>query len=104
MVGVTIMRKVFSTIFIFALSPFVARIGLLNVLVTLLVLATTPLLFVGVFIMCGKKFRGMTAKRYQDISRTQSTATFSLRGAEYSHSQISSVRDSRKRRTEESKD
>ncbi|KAL3482218.1 MFS general substrate transporter [Aspergillus californicus] len=65
LVGVTLVRNAFSTAFIFALTPWIAKIGLQYVLVTILLIACLFLAFFGVFIRFGKAFRERTAERYQ---------------------------------------
>ncbi|KAH6967707.1 serine/threonine kinase 16 [Ilyonectria sp. MPI-CAGE-AT-0026] len=65
LVGVTVVRNTFSTAFIFALSPWVAAIGIKYVLVTILLIACGILMLFGVFIRYGKTFRERSASRYQ---------------------------------------
>ncbi|KAL2825001.1 MFS general substrate transporter [Aspergillus cavernicola] len=65
LVGVTLIRNAFSTAFIFALTPWIGRIGLKYVLVTILLIACAILGLFGVFIRHGKAFRERTAPRYQ---------------------------------------
>ncbi|PYI23950.1 MFS general substrate transporter [Aspergillus japonicus CBS 114.51] len=64
LVGVTLTRNTFSTVFIFALSPWVARVGLKDTFVTILVLAVAILLAFVVFLRYGKSLRGFSASRY----------------------------------------
>ncbi|PYH86302.1 MFS general substrate transporter [Aspergillus uvarum CBS 121591] len=64
LVGVTLTRNTFSTVFIFALSPWVARVGLKDTFVTILVLAVAILLVFVVFLRYGKALRGFSASRY----------------------------------------
>lgn len=65
LVGITFTRNALATVFIFALSPWIAGVGMANVYVTIGVIGIVVLLFVFVFIIKGKKFRSMTAKRYK---------------------------------------
>lgn len=65
LVGVTVVRNTFSTAFIFALSPWVAAIGIKYVLVAILLIACVILMLFGVFIRYGKTFRERSASRYQ---------------------------------------
>ncbi|KAF2489228.1 serine/threonine kinase 16 [Lophium mytilinum] len=65
LVGVTVVRNSFSTAFIFALTPWEARVGLKWVFVTILLIACAILSLFGVFIRWGKAFRGQFAGRYQ---------------------------------------
>ncbi|KAH7177067.1 serine/threonine kinase 16 [Dactylonectria macrodidyma] len=65
LVGVTVVRNTFSTAFIFALTPWVAAVGIKYVLVTILLIACAILMVFGVFIRYGKAFRERSAERYQ---------------------------------------
>ncbi|CAH0019832.1 unnamed protein product [Clonostachys rhizophaga] len=65
LVGVTLVRNTFSTAFIFSLEPWIDRIGIKYVLITILLIACLILSGFGVFIRFGKGFRGRTASRYQ---------------------------------------
>jgi len=65
MVGVTMVRNTFSTAFIFALTPWIAEIGIEHVFITILLIACAILVFVGVFIKWGKTFRERSASRYR---------------------------------------
>ncbi|RDL31800.1 Uncharacterized protein BP5553_09202 [Venustampulla echinocandica] len=71
LVGVTIVRNVFSTAFIFALSPWVAAVGIKYVLVTIVLIATVILSFLAVFIIFGKIFRARSAARYKYYAARQ---------------------------------
>lgn len=71
LVGVTVVRNTFSTAFIFAMTPWIAAIGLKWVLVTILLIACAILMFFGVFIRYGKTFRGHTASRYEYYAARQ---------------------------------
>lgn len=71
LVGVTVVRNTFSTAFIFAMTPWIAAIGLKWVLVTILLIACAILMFFGVFIRYGKTFRSHTASRYEYYAARQ---------------------------------
>ncbi|KAL2854998.1 MFS general substrate transporter [Aspergillus pseudoustus] len=71
LVGVTLVRNSFSTAFIFALTPWIDRIGVKYVLVTILLIACAFLSLFGVFIRFGKAFRERTSSRYQFYARRQ---------------------------------
>ncbi|KAJ5747043.1 serine/threonine kinase 16 [Penicillium nucicola] len=70
-VGVTLSRNTFSTVFIFALSPWIAKMGLQNVFIVILVIVCALLMFVGVFIRYGKSFREFSAARYEYYAARQ---------------------------------
>ncbi|KAJ5647470.1 hypothetical protein N7490_003842 [Penicillium lividum] len=72
-VGVTFIRNLISTIFVFALQPWVDRVGLTWFYVTFGLISTVVLLGNFVFIYFGKKFRVQAAGRYRQFS-TQSLA------------------------------
>ncbi|KAI1610876.1 serine/threonine kinase 16 [Exophiala viscosa] len=65
MVAVTVVRNSFSTAFIFALTPWIAVVGVKWVFVTILLIACAILMASGVFIRWGKTFRHMFAPRYE---------------------------------------
>lgn len=67
--AVTIIRNVFSTVFIFALDPWEARIGLKYVLITILLMTCVIIAGFGIFIRYGKKFREKTVTRYQHYAK-----------------------------------
>lgn len=64
-------RNALATIFVFALSPWIAGVGIANVYVTIGVIGIAVLLFVFVFIWKGKQFRRMSAKRYRYFAERQ---------------------------------
>ncbi|KAI3106472.1 hypothetical protein CBS147333_6575 [Penicillium roqueforti] len=64
LVGVTLTRNSFSTAFIFALSPWVAKVGLKNTFITILVIAIAILMVFVVFLRYGKAFRRIVAPQY----------------------------------------
>nr|POE62888.1 putative mfs-type transporter [Quercus suber] len=65
LVGVTFTRNVLGTIFVFALSPWIAAVGTANVYVTIGVIGIAVLLFVFVFLWKGKQMRRWTTARYR---------------------------------------
>ncbi|KAK5129231.1 hypothetical protein LTR08_003734 [Meristemomyces frigidus] len=71
LVGVTFTRNLLSTIFVFALSPWIASVGMANVYVTIGVIGIAVLSFVFVFIWKGKQFRRNSAKRYRWYAERQ---------------------------------
>ncbi|KAJ5100516.1 serine/threonine kinase 16 [Penicillium angulare] len=77
LVAVTVVRNTFSTVFIFALTPWIDAIGVKYVFVTMLLIATTILLFVAVLIRWGKNFRARSAERYQFYALRQYTERLS---------------------------
>ncbi|KAJ5649954.1 uncharacterized protein N7484_003677, partial [Penicillium longicatenatum] len=68
-VGVTFIRNLISTLFVFALSPWVDQVGLTWFYVTFGLISTVILLGNFIFIYFGKKFRVMTAGRYREFSQ-----------------------------------
>ncbi|KAJ8108064.1 hypothetical protein OPT61_g8431 [Boeremia exigua] len=70
-VGVTFTRNVISTIFVFALTPWVSRVGLQNVMLTFALITVVALSSTGLFIMFGKRWRIKTAQRYRTFAQRQ---------------------------------
>ncbi|KAF3048280.1 hypothetical protein E8E12_011615 [Didymella heteroderae] len=77
-VGVTFTRNVISTIFIFALTPWVTKVGLHNVMLTFALISVLALASTGLFIKFGKQWRMKTAQRYQVFSQRQMDARHKL--------------------------
>lgn len=71
LVGVTLTRNTFSTAFIFALTPWVAKVGLENTFITILVIAIVILMAFVIFIRYGKLLRGAVASRYLYYAKQQ---------------------------------
>lgn len=71
MVGVTFTRNVISTIFVFALTPWVTKVGLQNVMLTFALITVLALASTGLFIKFGKQWRVKTAQRYLVFSQRQ---------------------------------
>ncbi|KAJ5689554.1 hypothetical protein N7462_003946 [Penicillium macrosclerotiorum] len=67
-VGVTFIRNLISTIFVFALAPWVNRVGLTWFYVTFGLIVTVIMLGNIVFIYFGKMFRARVASRYRHFS------------------------------------
>ncbi|ORY56986.1 major facilitator superfamily domain-containing protein [Pseudomassariella vexata] len=64
LVGVTVVRNTFSTVFIFAITPWIAAIGIKWVIIIIVLISVVFLSFTGVLIVYGKTFRARTATRY----------------------------------------
>lgn len=71
LVGVTVVRNTFSTIFIFAVDPWVHAVGIKWVIITIVLITTGILSLTAVFIKYGKAFRARTAQRYQRYALLQ---------------------------------
>jgi hypothetical protein len=71
LVGVTLLRNTFSTAFIFALTPWVAKVGLENTFITILMIAIAILMVFVVFLRYGKAFRVIFASRYRHYAARQ---------------------------------
>lgn len=62
--ALTTVRNLFSTIFVFAMPAWVAKVGIPNVFNTICAIGLFILSWAGVFIWKGKMFRHRTAKVY----------------------------------------
>lgn len=71
LVGVTFTRNLLSTIFVFALTPWIANMGIKNVFIIIGVLVTAILLGTFIFIYYGKKFRVKFTDRYRYYAARQ---------------------------------
>ena len=71
-VGVTFIRNLISTIFVFALQPWCDRVGLAWFYVTFGLISTVVLLGNFIFVYFGKKFRARVAGRYYHYSAEKS--------------------------------
>jgi hypothetical protein len=71
-VGITFIRNILATTFVFALTPWVAAVRLQNVMLTFAMIAVLVLggATVG-FIMYGKRMRSATVSVYQVYARRQ---------------------------------
>lgn len=67
----TFTRNVISTIFVFALTPWVTRVGLQNVMLTFALITVVALSSTGLFIKFGKRWRIKTAHRYRTFAQRQ---------------------------------
>ncbi|KPM45246.1 hypothetical protein AK830_g1281 [Neonectria ditissima] len=71
LVGVTVVRNTFSAAFIFAVTPWVAAVGIKWVIITIVLITTVILMFTAVLIKWGRAFRAHTAERYQHFALLQ---------------------------------
>lgn len=71
LVSVTFTRNALSTIFVFAVSPWIANVGMKNVFITINVLGTVVFMGIFGFIYYGKSMRAMTARRYRHYAERQ---------------------------------
>jgi len=71
LVSITFTRNVVSTIFVFALTPWIDGVGITNVFVMITVIGIAVLLLVFLFIYKGKAFRRWTAAKYYYYSERQ---------------------------------
>ena len=69
--GVAFGRNLLATIFVFALSPWIAAMGISNVYVMIGVIGIAVLSFVFLFIWKGKQFRRNSAQRYRYFAARQ---------------------------------
>lgn len=69
--GVTFTRNAISTAFIFALTPWVAKAGLKNTFITILVIAIAILMVFVIFLRYGKAIRRKFAPRYLHYATLQ---------------------------------
>lgn len=67
----TFTRNIISTIFVFALTPWVRKVGLHNVVLTFAMISIVILGTTGLFIKFGKKWRAQTAQGYRDFAAKQ---------------------------------
>lgn len=67
----TTVRNTLSTIFVFALAPWIASVGVGNVFNIMGAVGTLILSFAAVFIWRGKSFRVRTAKTYRYYATRQ---------------------------------
>ena len=71
LVGLTFVRNTVSTIFVFALVPWVNAVGIANVFNTIGAFGIAVLLFAFVFIRMGKRWRYASARRYKHFAARQ---------------------------------
>ncbi|KAL4896550.1 major facilitator superfamily domain-containing protein [Aspergillus ambiguus] len=71
LVGVTFIRNLISTIFVFALAPWIASSGLTGFYIAFSVILTAILLVHILFICYGKGIRAMTARKYRYFTGRQ---------------------------------
>ncbi|ORY02841.1 major facilitator superfamily domain-containing protein [Clohesyomyces aquaticus] len=73
LVGVVFVRNVFSVIVLFALTPWINRMGVQNVHILTATIVLAVLLLPAPLLVWGKKIRIATAKRYRDMAMRQPT-------------------------------
>ena len=83
LVGVTLIRNLLATVFIFALTPWIDAVGIANVFLTLSVLSIAVLIpGTLAFFFFGKKMRAKTAIKYRYYSTishgTKATSSFGV--------------------------
>ncbi|KAL4965432.1 MFS general substrate transporter [Aspergillus stella-maris] len=71
LVGVAFVRNGLSTIFVFAVTPWIEASGLRDMFIAVACISTGTLLILIPMIMYGKKMRVWTAKRYREMARLQ---------------------------------
>lgn len=71
LVGLTFVRNMLSTIFVFAMVPWVSSVGMANVFNTIGAIGLVVLLFAFAFIWRGKHWRFVCAKRYKYYAARQ---------------------------------
>lgn len=67
------MRNVFAVVLLFALTPWITAMGLINVHVIVAVIMFFIQLLAVPFLIWGKKFRAAAARRYLERARKQPT-------------------------------
>lgn len=65
LVALTFSRNTFSTIYVFAMTPWIAAVGMSNVFNTIGAIGSVVLLFAVIFLWKGKQWRFQFAERYQ---------------------------------------
>ncbi|KAJ5832290.1 hypothetical protein N7474_000601 [Penicillium riverlandense] len=71
MVGVTFVRNSISTIFVFALTPWISSAGITGFYISFSVIVSTILLGLVIFVFFGRKFRVKSAARYRHFADKQ---------------------------------
>lgn len=71
LVALTFSRNTLSTIFVFALTPWIAGVGFANVFNTIGAIGFADLLFSVVLIWKGKEWRFLNARRYKHYAARQ---------------------------------
>ncbi|PYH42370.1 MFS general substrate transporter [Aspergillus saccharolyticus JOP 1030-1] len=71
LVGVAFVRNGLSTVFVFALTPWIEATGLVNMFIAVACIATGTLLSLIPMIMYGKRMRVWTATRYRAMAQLQ---------------------------------
>lgn len=73
MISIIFMRNVFAVIILFALTPWIAAMGLINVHVIVAVIMFVIQLLAVPFLIWGKRFRSAAAQRYLERARRLAT-------------------------------
>ncbi|KAM0666082.1 hypothetical protein ACQRIU_003937 [Beauveria bassiana] len=74
MIGIIFMRNVFAVVILFALTPWITAMGLINVHIIVAVIIFVIQLLAVPFLFWGKRFRAATAQRYRYHAQRQPTA------------------------------
>lgn len=74
MIGIIFTRNVFAVVILFALTPWITAMGLINVHIIVAVMIFLIQLLAVPFLIWGKRFRVATAQRYRDHAQRQPTA------------------------------
>lgn len=69
--ALTFSRNTLSTVFVFAMTPWIAAVGMSNVFNTIGAIGSAVLLFAFMFIWKGKHWRFQHAKRYRYYAARQ---------------------------------
>lgn len=73
MIGIIFMRNVLAVVILFALTPWIKAMGLINVHTIVAVIMFVTQLLVVPFLIWGKKFRAAVAQRYLERASRQPT-------------------------------
>lgn len=73
MVGIIFMRNVFAVVILFALTPWITAMGLLNVHIIVAAIMFAVQLLAVAFLIWGKRFRVSVAKRYLERAQRQTS-------------------------------
>ncbi|KUI65027.1 hypothetical protein VM1G_00988 [Cytospora mali] len=71
LVALTFSRNTLSTIFVFTMTPWIARVGISNVFNTIGAIGLAVLLFAFAFLWKGKQWRHQSARRYKHFAAKQ---------------------------------
>lgn len=73
MIGIIFMRNVFAVVILFALTPWIAAMGLINVHAIVAAFMFVTQLLAVPFLIWGKKLRAAVAQRYLERAKRQPT-------------------------------